>query len=199
MPMSELVANNYKNSVSSTTSGDIPLPQWVQELRERSDFEEICRITPDSTAVHHSNPNNVMYSTLLGRDQLFHIEIHFSEELQEIRAVFGIGAKMTGHINVVHGGITALLFDNTLGRLFNRCTNLRGVTASLNINYKLPMTSERFVLLKGTVTKQERRKVFLDATMENGSGLMYSDASALFIILKDQNWEHNPTEVTRNS
>lgn len=124
-------------------------------------------------------------------------------------AKFG-GPGSTGHPGIVHGGITALLFDNTLGvaqgvsalrnddKLQDFLATLKkdgvlgnsetttsrfGFTASLTVNYRSPCFSESTVVLNCKLVETEGRKRTLKGTMiDSKNGRLIADATALFIM-----------------
>jgi acyl-coenzyme A thioesterase THEM4 len=54
-------------------------------------------------------------------------------------------------------------------------------TANLNIDYLKPLTIPAWVLVRARLDRHEGRKVYINATVENGEGIIYAKAVALFI------------------
>jgi acyl-coenzyme A thioesterase PaaI-like protein len=54
-------------------------------------------------------------------------------------------------------------------------------TANLNIDYIKPLFTPAWVLVRAHVERNEGRKVFVHASVENGEGGIYAKAVVLFI------------------
>jgi acyl-coenzyme A thioesterase PaaI-like protein len=79
--------------------------------------------------------------------QIEFYEIYKNVDTSDLLCIIKFGAALNGHPGVVHGGITALLFDNTFGWLFFARSIPVGVTANLNINYRAPVLYRKNCLL----------------------------------------------------
>ena len=125
-----------------------------------------------------------------------------------VAAVATAAAGCDGHKGIVHGGITALLFDNTLGWT-NAVAVLAdngslaavldgepavgagkggsparfGFTANLLVNYRAPFKNGSTVEIECKVDRIEGRKRFLVGQMTNvETGQLIADCSSLFVI-----------------
>lgn len=63
-------------------------------------------------------------------------EIYKSRTSNELFCLIKFGSSMSGYLGVVHGGITAAMFDNTFGWLLMACNLPVAFTANLNVNYR---------------------------------------------------------------
>jgi acyl-coenzyme A thioesterase PaaI-like protein len=149
---------------------------------------------PDSPLHSH-----VLYSSLLGESRVECYEIYKPISLSsspsvsfptvtdehEIYCIIGFGDRINGWPNIVHGGITALLFDNTFGWLLAACNLPKAVTASLTVNYRNIIRPNSVSILKAKVAKIEgEKKLIMTATIEDAeSKKIQADASTLFIIM----------------
>ncbi len=71
--------------------------------------------------------------------------------------------------------------------------HLGNLTANLNINYRRPIPANTYVLVRTRVTRVERRKIYLTASVEDGTAaltagaaappVVYADASALYVMM----------------
>lgn len=80
--------------------------------------------------------DHAIHDTLNGVGMVEIYEIYKHDERPEVHCVIRFGSSLNGHPGIVHGGITALLFDNTFGWLFVSLKIPKAVTANLNINYR---------------------------------------------------------------
>ncbi len=100
-----------------------------------------------------------------------------------------------GHPGVVHGGVTSLLFDNTLGWA-NALSITKGgdpsqhdtvkqfgMTANLSVNYRRPLFVGQTVVISCSLDRVEGRKRFLKGVMKDGkTGGVIADATALYVV-----------------
>jgi hypothetical protein len=89
--------------------------------------------------------NHAIHDTLNGPGRVEVYEIYKNEAGDDIYSIIKFGNALNGHPGIVHGGITAMLFDNTFGWLFFSLNVKKAFTANLNINY-------RFVLRRSLST-----------------------------------------------
>ena len=80
--------------------------------------------------------NNAMHDTLQEKDLIETYQVYFNTNTQEIYCVIHFGNRLNGHPGIVHGGITALAFDNTFGWLFFSLKTPPAFTANLSVNYR---------------------------------------------------------------
>jgi 3'-phosphoadenosine 5'-phosphosulfate synthase len=101
-----------------------------------------------------------------------------------------LGTDLCGHPGVVHGGMLATILDEGFA---NCCSaafpNKNGMTANLNINYRAPVFSSNFVVLRAKTTKVQGRKIWVEGHIETlvtegKKPVVMVEASALFIELR---------------
>jgi acyl-coenzyme A thioesterase PaaI-like protein len=102
-------------------------------------------------------------------------------------SIFYLGSDLSGHPGVVHGGLLATILDEGLARCcFPSLPNGIGVTANLNIDYRKPMPTSGYAVLRARVIKVEGRKAWVEGHIEslpkNGEEpVVMVEAKALFI------------------
>lgn len=79
---------------------------------------------------------HALYTSLHGESRIEAYEIYRSKNSEEIYCVLKFGDKINGWPNIVHGGITALILDNTYGWLFTTFKKPKAVTANLSVDYR---------------------------------------------------------------
>ncbi|KAI3401471.1 hypothetical protein diail_10905 [Diaporthe ilicicola] len=115
--------------------------------------------------------------------------------LSEIKGLITLGHNLDGHPGVCHGGIVATIFDEVLGyaapggRLHGEGEDGGApvsayVTAYLNTTYLRPVRTPGTVLVVAQTTKVEGRKIYVEASMEDGEGNKLARAEALFVEAK---------------
>ena len=191
-----------------------------------SEYRIIKIETP--TFINHKS-NHAMYGGLRGRKGFIeqfdtyecqHFEYSEANNKEEQLLVYHdviVGPKLCGHDGIVHGGIIAFLFDETVGwghtivqrrrrqRLHQQQSRRRrhstgnigndvalmdltssqlldtkygekqqhlpmlpvGVSANLNINFRVPLPANTFVRMKTYLVKTQKRKIYLRSTIES--------------------------------
>ena len=127
-------------------------------------------------------------------DALKHHRLWSKPDGSEVACVATFGTDCVGHPGVVHGGVTSLLFDNTLGWA-NALSITKGgdpsqhdtvkqfgMTANLSVNYRRPLFVGQTVVISCSLDKVEGRKRFLKGVMKDGkTGGVIADATALYV------------------
>ena len=88
-----------------------------------------------------------------------------------------------GRGGVAHGGATALLFDEVLGRMSNYPGEPPSRTAYLTVSYRAVAPIETDLRVEAGVDRVEGRKKFSSGRLFHGSTLV-AEAQALFVVLK---------------
>ncbi|WRT64655.1 uncharacterized protein IL334_001589 [Kwoniella shivajii] len=133
----------------------------------------------DPNKVH----NSLTAGSLRGPGMLAIAPVLFAKaDESEAIAVIHLGRALCGHDGIIHGGLLATVFDETLAR--NALLNLPsriGVTANLNINYRSPCMADQFVIVRTKLENVKGRKAVVSGYMETTSGERIADATGLFI------------------
>lgn len=107
------------------------------------------------------------------------------EDLGACMMLCSLGGGLTGgQADSAHGGLIATLLDEALGTpVF--CQVLHGsMTADLKTQYVKPLPVPGVVLCRSWVEKEEGRKVWSKAVIEDGNGDVYARGESLYIKLK---------------
>ncbi|MFL6025215.1 MAG: PaaI family thioesterase [Marmoricola sp.] len=89
-----------------------------------------------------------------------------------------LGAAYEGPPGCVHGGVSALLLDHLMGVTASKMSRPT-FTGTLTLRYRNPLPLGP-VRVEGRVTREEGRKVFVEATITGSSGLAL-EADGVFI------------------
>lgn len=85
--------------------------------------------------------NHAVHDTLAGLNRVEVYEIYKSKSSEELLCILKFGGSINGYPGIVHGGITATIFDNTFGWLLMACKLPSAFTANLTINYRLVLSA----------------------------------------------------------
>ncbi|RAK78258.1 PaaI family thioesterase [Aspergillus fijiensis CBS 313.89] len=106
--------------------------------------------------------------TLAGPEMIVVPPLVFCEEGgKSLVSLLYLGPSLCGHPGIVHGGLLATLLDEAMGRCcFPALPNRVGVTANLNLDYRLPAMAGNYVALRAETVKVEGRKAWVEARIE---------------------------------
>lgn len=97
-------------------------------------------------------------------------------------AFLHLGRSLCGHDGVVHGGLIATIFDETLARTaFYSLPSNVGVTARLEVNYRKPTMADQIVRIEAELVEAKGRKASVKGRMFDLNGLLLAEAEALFV------------------
>ena len=102
----------------------------------------------------------------------------------ELTWLLEIGDGLNGHPKIVHGGLTAVIMDEVLWAAHFNATKLSGFTANLSVDYRAPMPADSTLLARAWLEKVDGRKRWLKGTIQGPDGVVYGEATALFLLLK---------------
>lgn len=129
-------------------------------------------------------PDHLTQATLAQPDMIGDNPVVVNDdEAGRLLAFYRLGQRIAGHVGIVHGGVSATLLDECMGRAcFPLLAGRIGVTAKLELQYRSPIPANSFVLVRATTTKVEGRKAFVEGVMEDATnGTVFVEATALFI------------------
>jgi acyl-coenzyme A thioesterase PaaI-like protein len=129
--------------------------------------------------------DHLLHDTLNGEDKISDMKIYRDVKSNEVIVTCSMGQGVSGHPNIVHGGATAALLDNSFGYAFFATNVGNGFTANLNIDYRAPIMVGSKIILTTRASKVEGRKVYLTAEIrsrnEDDYDKLYVEAKCLFI------------------
>ncbi|KAI8056507.1 HotDog domain-containing protein [Gilbertella persicaria] len=153
-----------------------------------------CRADPDLIehdpyffASESQKERSLTAGTLRGAGKIIVTPVMFyNKTYTEATAVVHLGAKICGHDGIVHGGLAATLLDEGLACVaLPSLPNKFGFTANLNINYRKPIFSNQWVVMKSKLDKLEDRKAFVSAFLQSLDGeTIFTEATSLYVSPK---------------
>lgn len=103
----------------------------------------------------------------------------------ETRMLFSLGTAVNGHDGFSHGGFTGTLIDEVSGQCANAIFGNNIVTAEMTVQYKKMLPTPRVVLCRGWIEEEPvGRKVWINASVEDGQGGVYALGRTLYIKTK---------------
>ena len=180
-----VAVSNREKSYTIAKSGDI--------LVCTSSYDRVDEEMLDTPRFKNFAKGHALHESLRGDKKVEKWEIYRKKGADEILAVIKFGEALNGHPGIVHGGIISLLFDDCFGWVFFCLNKPMSVTANLDINFRKPLRQNTTTILRAKMTREEGRKMYMDATLheasDDGNETLLADSSTLFIEVKLPFWK----------
>lgn len=183
------VGSTLKNQTIEPTKA---LPINSKEYNYLHDHDEVIRLRNDKNfreskyydAVPVEHRNTMITANLLAGPGYITVEplIFTNNRNKEMIIFYHIGDKVEGHQGIVHGGLIATLLDEGLAR----CSTLSlpngyGVTGSLEVNYRAPIPSNSYIVLRANTVESKGRKIVLQGKLETLDARLLAEGQVVMI------------------
>ena len=112
------------------------------------------------------------------------LKMEFYEDGDDIVSFWEPQARYQGWIDVLHGGIQALLLDEISGWVVSRKLQTAAVTAKMELQYKKSVsTNEKCLEIRARVLSQRRNLAEIEACIYNGGKELCCRAVSTFFCL----------------
>ena len=112
------------------------------------------------------------------------LKMEFYEDGDDIVCLWKPQARYQGWINVLHGGIQALLLDEISGWVVSRKLQTAAVTAKMELQYKKSIsTNEECLEVRGRVLSQRRNLADIEACIYDGNKELCCRSVATFFCM----------------
>lgn len=103
------------------------------------------------------------------------LRMEFYEDDEDIVSVWNPGDHFQGWVNTLHGGIQAALIDEIAEWVVNRKLQTTGVTANLEVRYKMPvMMTGKPITLRAHLLETRRHLAYIEVSLYNDEGVLCS-------------------------
>lgn len=180
-PAATAVATKMDVATNTSRSGASvqPVSPYVPNLEEYEAINEQTYIKDFNVSL----TNHVLYSCLLDDRRIKRYEVYKHKHHEEIYCIVDFGEEVVGWPTIVHGGISALLIDNTFGWLLFAYNKPMSVTANLHLDYRHPVRSNSTSILRVKIDHTDGRKLHMTGSLtEAHTGRVQVEAKSLFIM-----------------
>ena len=109
------------------------------------------------------------------------LHLEFFEEGDDIFTRWKPNDDFQGWMDTLHGGIQALLIDETAGWVVCRKLQTTGVTSKMEIQYLKPVSTKLdHLTVRARIARTMRNLAFIDAEVYDSDGTVCTKASLLF-------------------
>ncbi len=95
---------------------------------------------------------------------------------------FRLGAEYQGGAGFIHGGIIATVLDEAMSKV-SRFSDVRAVTAELNIEYLKPIRVDEEIIVEGFEGGREGRQLFHQGEIRNAAGELLARGRGRFVVI----------------
>ncbi|KAI7874341.1 HotDog domain-containing protein [Mucor mucedo] len=173
---------------------DQDLVQQAENVRDNLDLVKALRANPDMVeygAYSHATQSQLQHSltaTALSGPGMFIVKpvLFYNKTYTELTSVMHLGENICGHDGIIHGGLAATILDEALACVaIPALPNKFGFTANLNVNYRRPIMSDQWVMLKAKLDQLQDRKAFVSASIHSLDGeTVFTEATSLYVSPK---------------
>nr|HEV7953016.1 PaaI family thioesterase [Candidatus Acidoferrales bacterium] len=134
-----------------------------------------------------AKPDNVCFGC--GGANTAGMKLEFEADLETGRVTgrFKIGKDFQGSMGMLHGGITALLMDEAMGKVC-ALSNVRAVTAELSVKYLRPIQVDQEIVVEAFQVKREGRDMYHEGTISNTAGKVLARGLGRFVVINPEDF-----------
>ena len=111
-----------------------------------------------------------------------HLPFERDEARQRIVGRFRLSADYQGATGFIHGGIIALVLDEVMAKV-SRFSDVRAVTAELNVEYLKPVRVDQELQVEGFATRRDGRQLYHEGEIRDATGVLLARGRGRFVIV----------------
>jgi uncharacterized protein (TIGR00369 family) len=119
------------------------------------------------------------------------LEFEWRLEAGVLQAEYVVPERYQGAPGMAHGGIVAALLDEACGQVA-RLVVTPGVTSRLDVRYLAPVPIDEPLRISAQVVGRSDRRVEVEASMLDGSGLVLAHAQADVVQVRPEHFLQTP-------
>ncbi len=141
-------------------------------------------------------PENPCFGCGAGNPRGMHL--HFGEDVdpetgrRRIVGRFRLGAEYQGGGGFIHGGIIATVLDEVMSKV-SRLSDVRTVTAELNVQYLKPVPVDADLLVTGFQVRREGRQLYHEGEIRDAAGKLLARGSGRFVVVDPERYGRQGT------
>jgi len=148
-----------------------------------------------SSPARRKQPNS-SHCSACGLENAFGLQIHFYDNgVDEVFANYVVPEQYQGYPGVVHGGITATILDELVGRaVMTDDLNQFRVSAKLTVRYRKPIPIGKPLTMMGKVLRRRGRISVSRAEIRLPDGTIGAEAEATLVHLNEFDFQSDDFE-----
>ena len=120
----------------------------------------------------------------------FGLHMEFYEDGDYVVSTWHPGRNYQGWVDTMHGGVLSTLIDETCGWVVTRKMQTSGVTTSLSVKFRKPVSTDEPVLtIRANIVKQMRNLLFIHAEITNSQGEVCVEGETTYFLMNQEKAE----------
>lgn len=119
------------------------------------------------------------------------LKFETDSERRRIVGRFRIGPDYQGAHGFIHGGIIATVLDEVMSKV-SRFSDVRTVTAELNVAYLKPVPVDAELLVEGFQVRREGRQLYHQGEIRDAAGVLLAQARGRFVVVDPERFGRHP-------
>jgi acyl-coenzyme A thioesterase PaaI-like protein len=128
------------------------------------------------------NPENHCFGCGGANDRGMQLTFEQDDAAQRIRGRFHIPGAYRGGRRMAHGGIIALLLDETMAKV-SRFRQDHAVTGELSVKYLKPVPVEEEIVIEAWEVERDGRNLFRQGEIRDASGVILAQGRGHFVAV----------------
>ncbi len=143
-------------------------------------------------------PENTCFGCGAGNARGMKLEFESDDARQRIVGRFHLGVEYQGGPGFLHGGIIATLLDEAMGKV-NRFSDVRAVTAELNVEYHRPVPVETEIVVEAWQVQRNGRSLVHHGEIRDGAGRVLAKSRGRFVVVNREEYVEKLKDVPKKS
>jgi uncharacterized protein (TIGR00369 family) len=127
-------------------------------------------------------PENPCFGCGAANPRGMHLHFETDGERRRIVGRFRLGAEYQGGHGFIHGGIIATVLDEVMSKV-SRLSDLRTVTAELNVEYLKPVPVDAELQVEGFEVRREGRQLYHEGEIRDAAGVLLARGRGRFVVV----------------
>ena len=202
-----------KKEKSKKQKNNLKIPDWLRYLNEStSEYKRVLYREFEDIEWRKQNGwygNDLIHSATSNAVYISHY--FYSSTSKQLIGIVHFGPNAESHRGFCHGGAMTSCFDDVLGHIAFMVGKQPwcGCTAQVDCTLKMPVKVGQILKITATITKQERRKLYVEGSLEDEQGNVYALLKGLSISdvyfgdhddqVSKRTWMEDHTTATNNN
>lgn len=135
---------------------------------------------PENIKVLRPKIGNLCFGCGMENTSGLHLSFIYNKVIKRTESWFVAPDKMTGSLNIMHGGFVALLLDETMGKVLSG-QGIKAPTGTLSVRYHKPTPIGKTLHLIGEQISENGRKYVIKGEIRDEHKTLLAEAEGLFI------------------
>jgi uncharacterized protein (TIGR00369 family) len=107
------------------------------------------------------------------------------DEAKRIRGTFRLGAEYSGAPGILHGGVTAVILDEAMGKV-SRFRGVHAMTAELTVRYRRPIRVDQEIVVEAYEADAKDRNLFFECEIRGTDGELLASGRGRFVVISEK-------------